>query len=327
MCRRDWIRAYGGATHGVTGHHCSCSSGSGTTRGCSTKRECTRTAPDGTRPLVLPCGSMQVITDIADLQPCTGAALVPTMGALHAGHRALIRAAADRGVPVLVSLFVNPAQFAPHEDLDAYPRTLEQDLDIARAEGAAAVFAPTVDVVYPPDEVIWRPTLPVVATEPGLEDAHRPHFFDGVCGVVARLFDLTKPSLAFFGEKDWQQLKVVEAMTRAHADRWPLLQIVGVPTVREEDGLALSSRNVHLSSDDRHRALALSRAIHAAHGLKPTIAEAAMMKVLLESELAVDYAVVRDATSLTAPKPSHAMRALIAATLGRVRLIDNAAVG
>ena len=269
---------------------------------------------------------MQIITDIAGLQSFHGVAFVPTMGAFHEGHRALIREAVASGLPTLVSIFVNPTQFAPHEDLDAYPRTLEQDLDAARADGAAAVFVPSVELVYPSDETVCAPPLPAVATEPGLEDACRPHFFGGVCGVVARLFDLTKPAVSFLGEKDWQQLKVIEAMVAADADRWEGLQVVGVPTVREPDGLAMSSRNVFLQGDDRRRAASLCMALRAAKGLPQNAAEAAMMKTLLNSDLNVDYAVVRDGASLKQPQANRPARALIAARLGGVRLIDNAAV-
>ncbi|MDP7087195.1 MAG: pantoate--beta-alanine ligase [Phycisphaerales bacterium] len=270
---------------------------------------------------------MHVITDITDLRPFTGAAFVPTMGALHEGHRVLIREAAASGLPVLVSIFVNPMQFAPHEDLDSYPRTLEQDLDAIREDGGAAVFVPSVETIYPPNETLWSPPLPTVATEPKLEDAHRPHFFGGVCAVVARLFDLTRPAVSFFGEKDWQQLKVIEAMASAHTDRWGAMQIVGVPTVREPDGLALSSRNVHLSDEDRRRGLSLCRALRAANDLSDAAAESAMMEILLDSDLVVDYAVVRDSGSLLQPQNDRSKRALIAATLDGVRLIDNAAVG
>jgi pantoate--beta-alanine ligase len=270
---------------------------------------------------------MQVITDITDLRPFTGVAFVPTMGALHAGHRSLIREAASSGLPVLVSIFVNPKQFAPHEDLDSYPRTLEQDLDAVREDGGAAVFVPSVETIYPPNETLWSPPLPAVATEPGLEDAHRPHFFCGVCAVVARLFDLIRPAASFFGEKDWQQLKVIEAMVSAHADRWGAMQIVGVPTVRELDGLALSSRNVYLSDEDRPRGLSLCRALRAANNLSDAAAESAMMEILLDSDLVVEYAVVRDAGSLLQPQNDRPKRAMIAATLDGVRLIDNATVG
>jgi pantoate--beta-alanine ligase len=270
---------------------------------------------------------MQVISSINELQPFAGAAFVPTMGALHAGHRSLIRKASASGLPVLVSIFVNPKQFAPHEDLDSYPRTLEQDLAAASEEGAAAVFVPRVETIYPDGQSVWSPPLPAVATEPRLEDAYRPHFFGGVCGVVSRLFDLTRPALSFFGEKDWQQLKVVEAMVSDHSERWGELRIVGVSTVREPDGLALSSRNVHLHDEDRHRALAIQRALRAADGLSQAADELAMREILLDSDLVVDYAVVRNADTLGQPCDDLPKRALIAATLDGVRLIDNAPVG
>jgi pantoate--beta-alanine ligase len=266
---------------------------------------------------------MQVITDTADIHSFTGAAFVPTMGALHEGHRVLIREAAASGLPALVSIFVNPMQFAPHEDLDSYPRTLEQDLDAIREDGGAAVFVPSVETIYPPNETLWSPPLPTVATEPKLEDAHRPHFFGGVCAVVARLFDLTRPAVSFFGEKDWQQLKVIEAMASAHIDRWGAMQIVGVPTVREQGGLAMSSRNVYLSPEDRTRALAISRALEAARGLGRAAAELVMQEILHDSDLAIDYAVVRDAMTLGPPQQDRPTRALIAASIGRIRLIDN----
>jgi pantoate--beta-alanine ligase len=278
-------------------------------------------------PRPLPFVTMDVIYDITELSPYTGGAFVPTMGALHAGHRSLIHQAVASGYPTLVSIFVNPAQFAPHEDLDDYPRTLERDLDMVRAIGVAAVFVPSAETIYPVDQLAPSMPLPVVATTPGLEDAHRPHFFGGVCGVVTRLFDLTKPVQSYFGEKDWQQLCVIDAMVRANPDRWPSLQVIGVPTVREQDGLAMSSRNVHLSADDRIRALALSRALTAARGLEPGSAETAMQEILHDSDLAVDYAVVRDAVTLTSPQEDRPNRALIAASLGTIRLIDNSDVG
>lgn len=270
---------------------------------------------------------MDVIHDIAELSPYTGCAFVPTMGALHTGHQSLIQQAVASGHPTLVSIFINPAQFAPHEDLDGYPRTLEQDLDMVRAQGVAGVFVPSVQTIYPADQVAPPIPLPGVATDPGLEDAYRPHFFGGVCGVVARLFDLVKPAQSYFGEKDWQQLRVIDAMAEANPDRWPSLQIIGVPTVREPGGLALSSRNVYLSPEDRSRARAISLALAAARGLEPGPAAQAMMEILNESRLVVDYAVVRDAMTLRAPQHGRPMRALIAASLGRIRLIDNSGLG
>jgi pantoate--beta-alanine ligase len=254
---------------------------------------------------------------------------VPTMGALHEGHLALIRRAGQCGRPIVVSIFVNPTQFGPGEDFERYPRTLEADCEAAEQAGADVIYAPPVEEVYPPDRTSPVPPLPAVATEPKLEDAHRPGHFAGVCQVVARLFDLVQPRWAVFGEKDYQQLLVIRAMVQHFAstepDRWPDLQIIANPTVREPDGLAMSSRNRYLSAAMRERALGLSRALAAAvEPAVPADAERAMQRVLAEHELTVDYAVVRDAESLlpmtTFDRPA---RALIAARLGEVRLIDN----
>lgn len=239
------------------------------------------------------------------------------MGALHEGHLALVRAALTGGVPVVVSVFVNPTQFDDADDLAAYRREL--DLDVARAAdaGAAAVFAPSVDVIYPngSDDA---PQLPAVATEPGLEDAHRSGHFRGVCQVVARLFDLVQPSLTVFGEKDWQQLQVVSKLVAARGDRWPGLAVRAHPTVRCDDGLALSSRSSHLSGADRRRALGLRAALDVAEN-----GEAAMLEVLSLHGLKADYAVVRDAATLLEPLPARPRRALVAARLDGLRLIDN----
>ena len=194
---------------------------------------------------------MQLIRDPAQLAAFAGAALVPTMGVLHPGHVALIRRAKELADQLILSIFVNPTQFAPDDDFDSYPRTLDADLEAARDVGVDVVFVPEVDAIYPPELDIPVPPLPLVATNPQLEDACRPGHFAGVCQVVARLFDLVKPSVALFGEKDYQQLLVIQAMVQQHADRWPGLGIESCPTVREPDGLALSSRNANLSSDDR----------------------------------------------------------------------------
>ncbi|BAU84211.1 pantoate--beta-alanine ligase [Streptomyces laurentii] len=188
-------------------------------------------------------------------------AVVMTMGALHEGHATLVRAARDRVGPdgtVVVTVFVNPLQFGAGEDLDRYPRTLDSDLTLARAAGADAVFAPSVDEVYPGGE----PQVRITAGPMGerLEGASRPGHFDGVLTVVAKLLHLTRPDLAFFGQKDAQQLALIRRMAR---DLDFPVEIVGVPTVREADGLALSSRNRYLSTPERHTALALSRALFA----------------------------------------------------------------
>jgi len=266
------------------------------------------------------------ITSIKELQSHEGCGLVPTMGALHRGHCSLIEQMRTHTDDVVVSIFVNPAQFNDPADLDRYPRTLEADLVAAEAAGATAVFVPEVETIYP-DEGTWLPPLPDVATNPQLEDACRPGHFAGVCKVVARLFDLAKPSLSIFGEKDWQQLAVLESMVTAHADRWPGLRILRGPTVREEDGLAMSSRNVLLGEEERERGLGLSRALKAAAVAGGVAkAETAMHEILVEHELAIEYAVVRDATTLEPIRSSEeepSARALIAARLGAVRLIDN----
>jgi pantoate--beta-alanine ligase len=273
---------------------------------------------------------MHVVHDPAELVAHAGGAFVPTMGALHAGHLALLRRAGPLARPLIVSIFVNPTQFGPGEDWERYPRTLESDLAAAAGAGAEVAFAPDVDTMYPPGGGVPVPALPAVATEPKLEDAERPTHFAGVCQVVARLFDLVRPSVAVFGEKDYQQLLVITDLVRREGDRWGGLRIVGHPTVREADGLALSSRNRYLAPGERERALGLSRALQAAMaaGRDPASAEQAMQAVLAEHALEVDYAVVRDARTLmpitTWDGPA---RALIAARLGAVRLIDNAAIG
>ena len=274
---------------------------------------------------------MRLVHSQADLQDVAGGALVPTMGALHEGHLALVRRAASLDGPLVVSIFVNPTQFDVRDDLDRYPRTLDADVRAADKAGADIVFAPDVQTMYPPDHEIPVPPLPAVATTPGLEDAHRPGHFAGVCQVVARLFDLARPSAAIFGEKDYQQLLVVTDMVRAEPQRWLGLEIVGHPTVRDVDGLALSSRNAHLPAAERDRALGLWRALESARQIVhegPRAIESQMHRILAEHRLEIDYAVVRDARSLQAlgEPPAAPARALIAARLGDVRLIDNIAV-
>jgi pantoate--beta-alanine ligase len=247
------------------------------------------------------------------------------MGALHEGHLALIRRAVEEGRPVVVSIFVNPTQFTAGEDFGRYPRCLEADVAAAEAAGADFVFAPSPDAVYPPDEEVPVPPLPAVATEPGLEDAYRPGHFAGVCQVVARLFDLLRPTRAIFGEKDFQQLRVIEAMVASAGPRWPGLRIVALQTQRDADGLALSSRNAYIATEDRQRARGLARALQLAHAAQhPATAEQMMRETLEAHDLEVDYAVVRDAEKLlpvaTLEGPT---RGLLAARLGDIRLIDN----
>ncbi len=277
--------------------------------------------------------TMRVARSEEDLAGCAGCALVPTMGALHEGHLALVGHARRSGVsPVVVTIFVNPTQFGPGEDLGRYPRSLEADLAACRAEHADVVFCPPKEVVYPPGEEILTPPLPRAATRPALEDAHRRGHFAGVCQVVARLFDLVRPSLAVFGEKDYQQLVVIRAMVAADRSRFGPLRIEALATVREPDGLAMSSRNRYLDAADRPRALGLVRALEAARAswarrADRDAAERVMRDTLAAARLDVDYAVVRDAETLEPlDDPTRPARGLVAARLGDVRLIDNMAL-
>jgi len=282
-----------------------------------------------------------IVTRPEELAAFAGGAFVPTMGALHEGHAALLRRARETGRPVVLSVFVNPTQFAPHEDFTRYPRTLESDIAIAEAEGAAAVFVPDAATIYPEgleaaNRLAADLPLPPVATEPGLEDRCRPGHFAGVQLVVARLFDLVRPACAVFGEKDWQQLKLVEAMVRLAPERWPGLAIVPHPTLRESDGLARSSRNRYLRPEDRGRARGVPRALQAAHAAQRIeTAERLMTETLLAHGFEVEYAVVRDAETLGPVRDfSGPTRALVAARLRwtengeerSVRLLDNAAM-
>ena len=265
---------------------------------------------------------LRTAADLAEMPP--GTAFVPTMGALHEGHLSLVRhaVASNAGPGASVSIFVNPTQFNDPADLDVYPRDLDADLDACRAAGARWVFAPEIDAVYPPGAPDEAPPLPPVATEPGLEDRCRPGHFLGVCRVVRRLFELVRPVSAHFGEKDWQQLRVVRAMTLSLGLG---VDIIPVPTVREPDGLAMSSRNRHLTAAARAQAVALSRSLAAAGAERDAAAaEAAMRAALAEAGVEPEYAVVREAAGLVrAPGPGEAGRALVAAPVGSTRLLDN----
>jgi pantoate--beta-alanine ligase len=260
-------------------------------------------------------------------------ALVPTMGALHEGHLALVREARARAASVAVSIFVNPAQFGPGEDLDAYPRRLAEDSAMLEVEGVDLLWAPPVSVVYPEG---FATTVSVAGVSEGLCGAMRPGHFDGVATVVAKLFNQVRPDLAVFGEKDWQQLAVIRRMARDLDLTHPHVEAIhGVPTVREADGLALSSRNRYLSAGDRERAAALPRAMREAaarieDGANVTQALAAFEEALLGGGFASgDYAELADAethTPLTELSDRPA-RLLAAARIGGTRLIDNMAVG
>lgn len=284
--------------------------------------------------------AVSVIHTIEDLVAGVGGrrpAFAPTMGALHAGHAALIRRAREvasesRGA-VVVSIFVNPTQFGPSEDFTRYPRQLEQDVALCAEAGADFVFAPSVNEMYPsgPERVaadFVMPPLPEVATQPQLEDRFRPTHFAGVVKVVARLFDIVQPAQAFFGEKDFQQLRVISEMLRAAPARWPSLQIVPHATVRERDGLAMSSRNVYLSPEQRRLATTIWRALtDATRQAMPGAAEQSIRRMLAEAGFDIDYAAVRDAeTLMPVERFDRPSRALIAARIGTTRLIDNMAI-
>ncbi|MGC5029205.1 pantoate--beta-alanine ligase [Micromonospora sp. DT229] len=253
--------------------------------------------------------------------------VVMTMGALHEGHEALLRAARERADHVIVTVFVNPLQFGPNEDFDRYPRTLDADLEVCRRAGADLVFAPAVSDMYPEG-------APQVRLDPGplgedLEGLSRPGFFHGVLTVVLKLLQLTRPDLTFFGEKDYQQLTLVRRMCR---DLEVPVEVVGVPTVRESDGLALSSRNRYLSDPERQVALSLSRALRA--GAEAAEAGRDAGAVLTAAHAAfgagdpgarLDYLVLTDPELEPGPVQGPA-RLLVAAWVGRTRLIDNAPV-
>ena len=259
-------------------------------------------------------------------------ALVPTMGALHEGHLTLVRRAAAEAGHVVASIFVNPKQFSAGEDLDAYPRQLAADAALLEAEGVALLWAPTVELMYPAG---FATNVSVAGVSDGLCGAARPGHFDGVATVVCKLFNQVAPDMAFFGEKDFQQLAVIRAMardldlTRPHVDA-----IIGVPTVREADGLAMSSRNRYLSPEQRAAAAILPQTLAAAAenigaGLQPIwLAKSAVEDDLQLSGFRVDYVEVVDAENLAPIEElgERSARILVAARIGGTRLIDNMAV-
>lgn len=248
-------------------------------------------------------------------------AFVPTMGALHEGHASLIRLARSRADTVVVSVFVNPTQFGPDEDFDRYPRDLESDLATARAAGADVVFAPTVTEIYPDG---FSTTIDPGPIARHLCGATRPGHFAGVATVVVRLFGLVHPALAIFSRKDFQQLAVIEGVTR---DLALPVEVVGGPTVRDADGLALSSRNRYLDASQRRRARALPRALRnaaLAFAANPVVGEGVREAALVDlDEVELEYLELRRARDLGAPIAHEPAVLLVAAHVGTTRLIDN----
>ena len=252
--------------------------------------------------------------------------LVPTMGALHTGHLSLVHLGQKQTEKSVVSIFVNPAQFAPHEDFNTYPRDEERDFSALRKAGVDLVFAPPVEEIYPDNH---HTKVEVQGISQLLEGQFRPQFFIGVATVVAKLLIQVMPDVALFGEKDYQQLCVIKAMAR---DLDLPVDVIGGDTIRESDGLAMSSRNAYLSNAERALAPRLYQEISAiadrvsAGGDIDEVCAAASMELNASGFKAIDYIVVKDADTLEDPAPGRPMRVLAAAWLGRTRLIDNIAV-
>lgn len=275
----------------------------------------------------------EILRTVAELRAFTAArraqgrriALVPTMGALHDGHMELVRRGREQADDVIATIFVNPAQFGPNDDYSAYPRTWDADLERLAANDAAAVFYPGVADMYPPG---FSTTVTLRGVTAPLEGEHRPGHFDGVATVVAKLLLQSLPDIALFGEKDWQQLQVITRMT---ADLDIPVTIIGVPTVRDENGLALSSRNAYLDDRQYKIATTLNKTLRAMGekfraGLSPASAENWGRDAVLAAGFdSVDYITLRDATTLGRPGTVD-VRALAAVRLGAARLIDNMAV-
>ena len=278
---------------------------------------------------------MQIIRDLTSLRAAisglradgSSIALVPTMGALHEGHMSLVAEGGSRADHVVVSIFVNPKQFGPNEDLDAYPRQEARDVAMLEEAEVAILWAPTVDVMYPAG---FASNISVSGVSDELDGAARPGHFDGVATVVTKLFNQVRPDIALFGEKDYQQLAVIRRMV---ADLNQPLDIIGVPTRRADDGLALSSRNVYLSAEQRAAAVALPKALNdAARRIARGETVAGVLADAVASLAAagfgpIDYVELRDAETLeTLPVLDRPGRLLAAARMGSTRLIDNIAV-
>ena len=256
-------------------------------------------------------------------------ALVPTMGALHAGHLSLMTLARQHAQSVAVTIFVNPTQFGPREDYNKYPRDLDNDLAKCEQAGVDWVFAPEAQEMYPPSAASITIELPQLADV--LEGKHRPGHFSGVCQIVAKLFNIVQPTVAVFGQKDYQQLRIISTMIEALDFA---IEIISGPTVRDADGLAMSSRNQYLSEIERQKALSISRALFMAKGeytkgiRQTNRLMTTMQKVMLEQHLSIDYVAAVDPQSL---KPVDTVTSptvlAIAARVGNIRLIDNVIIG
>jgi pantoate--beta-alanine ligase len=280
-----------------------------------------------------------VLTDIGETRAYRAklkgtVALIPTMGALHDGHLEHIRVCRKLADHVLVSIFVNPTQFTQGEDYQRYPRTLEVDIRKCAAAGATGVFAPDANDLYPPEQPHVEIDVPALCDE--LEGKDRPGHFQGVCQVVVKLLNILQPNIVSFGRKDYQQLRVVQAVV---ADMMMPVRVIEVPTVREADGLAMSSRNVRLDTDQRQRALGLFKALNAAKQqveedgeTDPKAVEQVMHAVLQSHQVKVGYVAVRHPLMLgelgcIEPALTGGVIALVAGSIGQVRLIDNMLLG
>jgi pantoate--beta-alanine ligase len=277
---------------------------------------------------------VQTVRDLSDLRAAVAAfradgariAFVPTMGALHAGHIALVEAAKRPGTKVVASIFVNPKQFGPNEDLARYPRREAADSRMLVEAGCDLLWLPPVEVMYPEG---YATNIGVSGVTEGLDGAARPGHFDGVATVVAKLFNQVGPDAAYFGEKDYQQLQVIRRLV---TDLNFPIEIVGVPTQRDDDGLALSSRNIYLDEEERAKAVALPRALGVAaraiaRGVPPADVIAEAQNSLVAAGFTVDYVTLVAAETLAEePAPDRPRRLLAAARMGQTRLIDNIAV-
>jgi pantoate--beta-alanine ligase len=279
---------------------------------------------------------MQIVSSANDLAKLVSdararnqsVAFVPTMGALHEGHISLVEIAKEQADFVVVSIFVNPLQFGANEDFDKYPRTLQEDAEKLSAASADVLFAPTVDDVYANGNQITQHAGPIGET---FEGSARPGHFDGMLTVVARLFDLVKPDLAIFGEKDAQQLFLIRRMVANANHRWNALRVVGAPIIREQDGLAMSSRNRYLNEDERDLAQKISRALRAAEALEGSPAarlSAAEQVMTTAPAVRLDYVALVDPATFEPIEDGFVGRALLimAARVGNTRLIDNLSI-